>query len=134
MILDSNLERTVASTEEVLVPLGVPIKVTKSRTFEHTIELNLNEKLEGQANVGFIDIISTSILKNIERQRGRGYKESETTSYEIELNGETAIKYQLIWTDIWRRGTVQIPEMQNASASFRFRERTELEVRAVGNN
>ncbi|MHC5861872.1 hypothetical protein [Nostoc sp.] len=131
VVLDPKLEPISVVTEDIQVPLGVIIKVTRSRTFEHTLDLNWNDELGGQFEVGLKDLISASIQKKIERQQGRGYKESETVSYEIELNGTTAAKYQLIWTDIWQQGTVQFPENKGSVIPFRFRERAELEVRAV---
>lgn len=134
VILTQELERVRVGTEDVQVPVGVTIRVTKSRTFEHTLELQQNDVLEGQLEleVGFeggVKAVSrSSILKKIEQLKGQSYKGSETISYEIELSGNQATRYQLIWTDIWRQVLVQLPGNRNTVIPFRFRESTELSV------
>lgn len=128
MTLDPEIERIRVITEDIQVPLGVIIRVTRSRTLEHTLELNWSNKIEGQIEASLKGLIGASIRKQIEQQQGQGYKESETVSYEIELNGLTSTKYKLIWTDIWKQGSVQMPGEKYGDIPFRFRERTELEV------
>ena len=126
--LEPEIERIRVITEDIQVPLGVIIRVTRSRTLEHTLELNWSDKVERQIEASLKGLIGASIRKQIESQQGQGYKESETVSYEIELNGLTSTKYKLVWTDIWQQGTVKIPGEKYGDIPFRFRGRTELEV------
>lgn len=140
VILTQELERVSVGTEDIQVPVGVTIRVTKSRTFEHTLELKQNDVLERklELEVGFEAGVKAttkgSILKKIEQLKGQSYKGSETVSYQIELSGDKATKYQLIWTDVWRQLLVQLPGDRDTVIPFRFRESTELGVFPVEPN
>jgi hypothetical protein len=137
VILTQELERVRVGTEDIQVPVGVTVRVTKSRTFEHSLELKQNDVLEGKLELevgveaGVKAVTRGSILKKIEQLKGQSYKGSETVSYEIELSGAKATRYQLIWTDVWRQVLVSLPEYRDTIIPFRFRESTELNVLPV---
>jgi len=127
--MESEEERVPAATEEILVPLGVTIKVKRSRTIEHTVEIDWSVASEGRFDIGIKQMLSGSIRGEISRKQGRSSKESETMEYQIELSGDIRSQYRLVWTDIWRKGIVEFThERTTHLAPFRFRERTELEV------
>lgn len=127
--LESGAERITAVTEEVHVPLGVKIIVKRSRTIEHSVEVDWSITGEGRLDIGIKQILSGSIRSEITKKQGQSYKESETMEYEIELNGKTSNRFKLVWTDIWRKGTAQFSYKGMTNfAPFRFKEHTELEV------
>lgn len=130
-LLDA-LERIPATTEEVRVPPGVTVKVKRSRTFEHTVEIDWNIAGAASLDVGLKQVLGGSIRGEISRTQRSGDKESETVEYEVELKGDTSTRYQLIWTDIWRSGTAELQKGRGTEVlPFRYREKTELEVVAV---
>lgn len=130
--MESEEERLPAATEEVRVPKGVRIKVKRSRTVEHTVEIDWTATGEVRFEAGFKQIVSGSLRGEISQKQGRTATESETVEYEIEIDGQKCSQYRLTWTDIWRKGTT---EFQHGSAThmvpFRYRERSELEVMPV---
>ncbi|HWQ70232.1 MAG TPA: hypothetical protein VN494_09855 [Patescibacteria group bacterium] len=130
--IDSEEERLPAATEEVRVPKGVKIKVKRSRTVEHTVEIDWTATGEARFEAGFKQIVSGSLRGEISQKQGRAATESETVEYEIEIDGEKCSQYRLTWTDIWHKGTT---ELQHGGAThmvpFRYRERSELEVAPV---
>jgi hypothetical protein len=130
--LISDVEKTQATTEEVRVPSGVTIKVQRSRTVEHTITIEWRALGGIEIDAGLEQVLSVSIRGEIERTEGRTYQQSETRGYEIDLSGDKSNQYRLIWTDVWRKGLVEIQNgNETAVLPFRFRERTELEVIAI---
>ena len=127
--LDSDFERIRTSAETIFVPLNVKITVRRSRTIEHTLDITLRNLKGENLNLGFKDIIGASILTEVERQRGRSYTTSEKLEYEVELSGDNACEYSLIWTDVWCTGTIKFTtNVITQVLPFRFRERSELEV------
>jgi hypothetical protein len=128
--LIADVEKTQATTEEVRVPSGVTIKVQRSRTVEHSIVIEWRGGIEVHA--GLEQVLSVSIRGEIERKEGRTYQQSETRGYEIDLSGDRSNQYRLIWTDVWRKGLVQLQNGNETTVlPFRFRERTELEVVSI---
>ena len=131
IVLDDQVEKVRAATEDVSVPSGVTIRVTRARTIEHTIEFEHTGSGEGSIEPKLAEWINISIRGHVEEKTGKTLKESETVSYEIELNGKDAPKYQLVGTDVWRSGRVSIAGLH--SGRFRFRESAELEVIPIRN-
>jgi hypothetical protein len=114
------------------VPKGVSVKIKRSRTLEHTVQLALQSSTEGEVSVGFWDILKSSIRAKLEEQHSREFRERETVEYEVELRGDVSTKFLLVWTDIWRSGVVHFSELgKNRSLPFKFRERTELDVQPM---
>ncbi len=127
--LESELERITAVTEDVHVPPGVNIIVKRSRTIEHSVEIDWSIAGEGCLDIGIKQILGGSIRSEIIKKQGHSHKESETIGYEIRLNGETSSQFKLVWTDVWRKGTAQFTyKGVTRFAPFRFKEQTELEV------
>jgi hypothetical protein len=130
--LEAESERAHILSEEVSVPPGVTIKVKRSRTIEHSVDVNWRASGGGSINAGFKPLLSASIRGEIEKVQGRAYQESETIEYEVALNGEKSTRYKLNWTDVWRRG---VAEYRDGGVThvvpFRFREWAELEVLPV---
>jgi hypothetical protein len=127
--LDSQIESIQSASEEVSVPPGVTIKVKRSRTIEHTVDIDW--QMSGGINIdsGFKPIISASVRGEIGQRQGRTYQESETLEYEVALNGETSTRYRLIWTDMWRKGVAEFQiGYRTQVLPFRFREWTKLDV------
>jgi hypothetical protein len=127
--MESEEEHVPAATEEVHVPRGVKIKVKRSRTVEHTVEVDWTVAGEVHLEAGFKHIVSGSIRGEISQKQGRSATESETVEYEVEIDGEKGSQYRLKWTDIWRKGMAEF-RYGGAThmAPFKYRERSELEV------
>jgi hypothetical protein len=127
--LNTNFERIQTNSETVIVPPGVRITVKRSRTIEHTVDVSWRDLKSGDLNLGIKDVVGVSVLTEVERQRGRSYRKSETIEYEVELSGENVCKYHLVWSDIWCKGIIEIAIDETTQIiPFRFRERSELEV------
>jgi hypothetical protein len=132
--LEKESERIRTSSETVLVPAGVKITVKRSRTIEHTVDVSWSDLKGGSLNLGLMDAFGISIKNEIERKRGRSYKESETIEYEVELNGDKVSQYNLVWADIWCKGFIELA-INNTTQMlpFRFRDSSELEVMPAEN-
>jgi hypothetical protein len=131
--LDAEVETAQTASEEVSVPPGVTIKVKRSRTIEHTVDIDWH--ISGGINIdsGFKPIISASIRGEIGQSQGRAYRETETLEYEVALSGEITTRYRLTWTDVWRKGVAEFRMDSTTQAlPFRFREWTKLEVYPLG--
>ena len=132
IVLQSARDRIQAAYEEVSVPQGANITVRRSRTVEHAIEVNWQATAGISVSVGVRDILSASIRSELERQHGHTFRESETREYSVELNGDRATRYRLVWTDVWREGTLGFQERGSMRLiPFRLRESTELLVQPV---
>ena len=132
--LDAEVESVQTTSEEVSVPYGVTIKVKRSRTIEHTVDIDWHTSRGINIDSGFKPIISASIRGEIGESQGRAYHESESLEYEVELNGEASTHYKLTWTDVWRKGIAEFRIGNTTQAlPFRFREWTKLEVHPLGN-
>lgn len=127
--LEKESERIRTSSETVLVPAGVKITVKRSRTVEHTVDVSWGDLKGESLDLGIKDFFGISIKSEIEKKRGRSYKESETIEYEVELNGDKVSQYNLVWADIWCKGFIEIT-INNTTQMlpFRFRDSSELEV------
>ena len=127
--LQPESKKVQAATEEISVPSGVIVKVKRSRTIEHAVEVNLKSTSKEGISIGVEQVLCVSIHSEIERQRRRSYSQSETVEYEVELNGDKSGRYWLIWTDVWQQGVVEFQYQGSThTLPFQFRERTELEV------
>ena len=132
--LEAEPERAHILSEAVSVPPGVTIKVKRSRTIEHSVDVNWRVSGGGSIDTGFKLVLSASIRGEIEKEQGRAYQESETIEYEVALNGEKSTRYKLNWTDVWRKGVAEYREGgETHLVPFRFREWAELEVLPEGN-
>ena len=131
VILDKESEKRI-STEKLHIPLGVEVTTERSRTFERTIVLDWHEATNKGIRVGFKDVLSGRIRKEIERQLGAELKEQETTTCKVVLEGKKNSYYTLTWTDVWREGIVKYQlGNQTQSLPIRFRERTELCIESI---
>ncbi|MFC1825536.1 hypothetical protein ACFL9T_22725 [Thermodesulfobacteriota bacterium] len=131
--LQPETEKEEGATEEISIPPGVTIKVKRSRTVEHTVNVNWSIAGGGSIDMGVRQIISASIRGEIEQTQGRTYQQTETIEYEVELNGEKSDRYELIWTDVWRKGVAEVQHGgQTRILPFQFRERAELHVTPLG--
>lgn len=120
-----------AAIEEVNVPNGVTITVKRSRTIEHTLNIDQSEVAGGDVNLGVKAILGLSIRGELEKRRGKGFSQSETVEYEVMLDGAKNEHYQLIWTDVWQTGIAEVRQgNETQMIPFRFRELTELNVTA----
>lgn len=131
--LDAEVESIQSISEEVSVPSGVTIKVKRSRTIEHTVDIDWHTSHGIHIEAGFKPIISASIRGEIGQSQGRAYHESESLEYEVALSGEISTRYKLTWTDVWRKGVAEF-RIGNTTQTlpFRFREWTRLEVHPLG--
>lgn len=121
--------RVPAAIETIHVPKGVTVKVKRSRSVEHTVEVDWNVVGSAQIDAGFKAILSGSIKGEISKKQGRSTSETEEMEYEVELDGKECNQYQLSWTDVWRDGTVEfMHEGRSSVAQFRYHERAELDV------
>ena len=127
--LEQESERTRTSSETIFVPTGVKITVKRSRTVEHTVDVSWSDLKGGSLDLGLKDVFGISIKSEIEKKRGRSYKESETIEYEVELNGDKVSQYNLVWADIWCKGFIEFTVNNTTQMlRFRFRDSSELEV------
>jgi hypothetical protein len=125
-------EKIQATIEDVNVPNGVTITVKRSRTVEHTLEIEQSALQARQVKIGFEKILGVSIRDKITKKSGKSYRESETIEYEVILNGEKNEHYRLIWIDIWQNGVAEFCENNEIhTVPFRFRKQTELHVIAT---
>ena len=109
--------------------MGVKIKVSRSRTIEHLVDINWRTSKSGNLDIGLKGIISASISGEVEQMRGQSNKKIETVNYEVELNGEKHNRYKLIWTDIWCKGIVEFRKDNiTQTLPFKYLEKAELEV------
>ncbi len=127
--LESTERRVEAASELVTVPQGVTIRVKRSRTVQHTISVNWNVSGELSGSASVVTVVNLSIKSAIEKSKETTYEESETVEYEVELNGSASTSYKLVWSDIWRSGTVQVEANHKMHAiPFEYRDRSELNV------
>jgi hypothetical protein len=124
------VQRVRVATEQVRVPMGVTIKVRRSRAFEHTLEIDGKSTAEGTLGVGAMGVFHGSVRLAIEQHQGRAYQERESIEYEVELNGNQNSSYSLTWEDVWQFGHVEIQQDARGTQvlPIRFRESTELHV------
>lgn len=123
-------DKIQSGSETLIVPHGVKVRVKRSRTVEHTIDV---EWLRAHSlEVGVKNMIHASILSEIQKARRKAYKDSETIEYEVELDGEQSNQYLLIWLDIWCKGFIEITlDGTTQFSPFRFREGSELCITSV---
>jgi hypothetical protein len=132
--LQSDLEVVEATAQVVSVPPGVSITVTRSRTVEHTV--NVNWTASADIDVGLRSIITASIHGKIEQVQGNTYQQSETITYDVELEGgDKGRNYKLAFFDAWRKGVAEVQRGNQVSiVPFQFRERAELKVIPLESN
>ena len=126
------VEARHVSAEEVHIPSGVAIKVKRSRTVEHTIDVNWRALGTLTLEAGFKQVLSASLVGELERIQGHAYKESETIEYEVELKGDETNMYRLTWVDLWRGGALEFSHNNRTRVlPFKFRESSRLEVAPI---
>ncbi len=131
--LEPELDRMEAASEEIHVPEGVSVKVRRSRTITHSVEITHREtegsQVESGLKVGQLEIIKATVQSEIQRQAGLRFEQTETIEHEISLSGDKNQFYRLVWADFVRRGIVEIHERgMRTELPFNCRERTELQV------
>ena len=125
-------ERRATTQERVEIALGARFKMRRSRTIEHTINIDWRsvKNVEGQA--GLRTILHAAIRGELERSQGQSYHQSETIEHEIELDGSRSHIYELCWSDIWQKGTLELREGNTTQLiPFECRIGTELKVCAA---
>ncbi len=127
----SEYEKLRVASEEVEVPRGVTIRVKRSRSVEHVIEMGQQSTRSINVDAGILKIINTSIHGEIQKKQNKAYRQTETIEYEIELNGNISNRYELVWVDVWQKGVVEIKRANLQVLPFQIRERTELQVLPV---
>jgi hypothetical protein len=127
--IDAEIETMKAATERVQVPQGVTAKVRRSRTIEHSVNLTTTESLEASSTQVYTEFLSQTVKNEIEQKSGRGYSESETLEYEVELDGSKGTSYTLLWIDSFCTGTIEFSHSDRIDrVPFRFRTQTDLQV------
>lgn len=127
--IEPNETKTQAAAEIVSVPKGVVIKVKRIRTVEHTVNIEWTAAISGKGEIGLKQVVSASIQGEIQRLKGYVTHQTESTEYEITLDGEKHNQYKLIWIDVWLKGQAEIQDSNgNYPQPFQFRDRTELNV------
>lgn len=122
--------RLNVATEVVRVPRGVTIKVSRSRTVEHSVAVDWRHEIG--AEVGFQQFVTAAIRGEIERRLGRTYQQTETTAYEVELNGKISEQYKLTWVDVLLTGVSEVVDGGSVRRlPFEFRDRSELEITSI---
>ena len=127
--LDNEPKRVRAAVEKVQAPAGVTVKVTRSRTIEHTLSIRWEASLQTSVETGDKELFRKSIHRKIEEEKGRSYKETESVEYEVALDGSLSQQYALVWFDSWCTGTVSFQRSSGImTVPFEFRDQTQLEV------
>jgi hypothetical protein len=133
--LDNEVKRVEASSELIEIPPGVVIEIKRSRTIEHTVNLEAKGLVEVKVDADFYVFLRGSIRTQIEATLGKSFKQSETLEHKITLDGNKARQYKLIWYDKIRSGAAEFEvDEKPASVPFTFREWEDLDVIAVGNS
>lgn len=130
--LEPRTTRVEAMFEDVAVPQGASITVRRSRTIEHTLQVELGQSVGGELNLGLTESLKAQIQGAIERKQGQIYQHTETVEYTVQLDGKESKRYRLVWSDIWQGGTAEIVQDGISSrAPFQLRVGTELDVKAA---
>ena len=151
---EQDIDKELAESEIVLIAPGVKVTKTRTRTIDHSIALydsatttsELGGKFDtGSLNISLINIgpvklgvegLRAEIKGAVKRERIHReqavYNETFTVSEDIQLDGNVATHYKLMWFDLWRRGTAQFYGANSEfTYPFRYRESTTLEVQAI---
>lgn len=127
------VERVRAASERVDVPEGISIKIQRSRTVEHTIELGIAVGATARLDAGMEALIKAAVSGEIERRQGAAYKTTETVSYEVSLTGNSHKHYNLVWIDTWKTGRITgVAALSGEPLLFRYREGSELKIEPDG--
>ena len=115
---------------------GVTVSIKRSRSIKRKVEIQTQqvdgEKMEVGLKLGQIDIISRTIHNEIRRNTGESLEKTETIEYEVTLDSSKNAKYNLVWAELIRHGSVLvIKEGLEFKFPFSVRERTELHVVAA---
>ena len=132
-VININIEpdeiKSQAASEVIDIPKGVTIKVKRTRTIEHTINIEWSTTIAGKGEVGIKQLVSASIQGEIQRVKGYVSQQSESMEYEVTLDGDKHTQYKLIWMDVWLKGIAEIQDGNlNHQQLFQFRDRAELKV------
>lgn len=129
---ESNVPYEVSS-ELVEVVEGAKVRIKRSRTIEHTIDVNLNRIVEMGVEIEgelYSVEISGAIKKEISKKQGQEIKQIESIEQEVELDGNVNQKFKLVWYDILRTGKADFMyENKKISIPFQYKESAELRVR-----
>jgi hypothetical protein len=127
--IESDEFKIQAAIEIIDVPKGVVIRVNRIRTVEHTVTIEWGASISGKGEAGIKQFITASIQGEIQRVKGYVSKQSESTEYDIKLDGDKNSQYKLVWIDVWLKGTVDIQDNNDSyKQPFKFRDRTELKI------
>jgi hypothetical protein len=100
-----------------------------SPEIEHVVNLSWGDKTNKRIDIGFQNYVNAAILEQIEKTTSHSFKQKETLSQTVNLNGDTSSKYRLVWTDIIIEGTVEyITGSVTHQIPFQFTEKSELVV------
>ncbi|MEA5079222.1 MAG: hypothetical protein VB013_11695 [Anaerolineaceae bacterium] len=128
--LSNSFDKVIGSSEEITIPKGVVVKVKRSRTIEHEVSIEWDNKTLIDFSVGIKEIISTKISTDIGNSHMENFRRSQTNEYEVELDGNVSNNYKLIWYDVWLIGSAEVKNEKNSTSilPFKLRSQTVLEV------
>ncbi|MCP4403560.1 MAG: hypothetical protein GY801_40425, partial [bacterium] len=130
--LQNEVERCRVATEEVNVPHGVTIRVKRSRSIEHTLEIDWKTGFDMTTSASLLDMLKAELHFELENRTTKKVGEIETIEYEVELTGKQNLSYCLSWTDVWRTGHLIVGDSGKTSIHpLRFREKSELSVTPI---
>jgi len=134
--LDPDVQRVEAAREEIHLTEGASVTVRRSRTISHAVEVTESETRSTQFEAGLkfahLDTLKATVKREIQKQMGSRFEESETVEHQITLSGEKKQNYVLSWTDFLRSGFVEVNSPEAKSRiPFTWRERTELNILPV---
>ena len=130
--LRPGITRLEATSEIVQIPAGSVLTITRTRTIEHSVNLDATGSLSSGLNVAILDWLRGAIHVELEGRLGKSIKQSETLQHEIVLDGNKASTYRLVWYDRIRTGTARFNHQNTMrEIGFKFKEWEDLEVQAM---
>jgi ribosome-associated protein YbcJ (S4-like RNA binding protein) len=124
--------RKVPAVEEVVVSvLGVEQQITRAHTIDQS--LDFSQATASGATAGLnLGALSGTVTGQVENRRGVQLRTSQTITRGVTISGAVGgRRYKLVWYDLIRDGTVEIPGPGgNRTLPFRYKEDAVLEVAA----
>jgi hypothetical protein len=93
--------------------------------------LDRNELRSYEIDLKLIQMFEASVRQAVEQKHGRAYRKQETREETVELKGDIASQWQLIWIEHWRGGRARLNHTKSAKVAVPFQICERLELRVV---
>lgn len=130
--IEADFRKIFKDKKRLTIAPGAKANETISRKVEHKILFQVGNDLATEGQAGIPLAVVAAVKARLADSLSRKWTDTTSIAAEVTLDGDRARKYEIVWYDRVRTGTLTYPEHTgNRSLTFELVEASEYEIKAL---